>query len=179
MSSAAIASRVDTAPARSGVKNPRAEALAQRLEAGAAALAAFARTLSPSEWETRLPRDGRTVGVVVHHVATMYPLEIQLANTLAEGKPVAGVTWSFVHAFNRDHAAEHSLVTRAAALELLQKNSAEAAAAIRELRDDQLDMAASVSLNADAPLTCQFIIEDHALRHSFHHLAAIRAAVGR
>jgi hypothetical protein len=31
-----------------------------------------------------------------------------------------------------------------------------------------------VSLNADAPLTCQFMLEDHAVRHSYHHLAAIR-----
>jgi hypothetical protein len=36
-----------------------------------------------------------------------------------------------------------------------------------------------VSLNADAPLTAQFFIEDHALRHSFQHLASIRSALGR
>jgi hypothetical protein len=34
-----------------------------------------------------------------------------------------------------------------------------------------------VSLNADAPLTCQFFIEDHAMRHSYHHLAKIRGAI--
>jgi hypothetical protein len=34
-----------------------------------------------------------------------------------------------------------------------------------------------VSLNADAPLTCQFFLEDHAVRHSYHHLAKIRAAL--
>jgi hypothetical protein len=55
----------------------------------------------------------------------------------------------------------------------------EAAAAVRAIPDEALDKAAPVSLNADAPLTCQFFIEDHALRHSFHHLAKIRAAVGR
>ena len=40
-----------------------------------------------------------------------------------------------------------------------------------------LDRAAPVSLNADAPLTCQFVLEDHAVRHSFHHLAKIKGAV--
>ena len=30
-----------------------------------------------------------------------------------------------------------------------------------------------------APLTSQFVIEDHALRHSWHHLAKIKAALGR
>jgi hypothetical protein len=29
------------------------------------------------------------------------------------------------------------------------------------------------------PVTAQFVIEDHAVRHSWHHLARIRSAVGR
>ena len=63
--------------------NKRSEALAARLEAGAAALAAFAGALSEAEWQTRLPKDGRKVGVVVHHVASVYPIEIHLASLLA------------------------------------------------------------------------------------------------
>jgi len=45
------------------------------------------------------------------------------------------------------------------------------------LTDDQLDTAVPLSLNAGAPLTCQFVLEDHAVRHSFHHLARLRRAV--
>ena len=45
------------------------------------------------------------------------------------------------------------------------------------LSDEQLDRCAPVSLNAGAPLTTQYIIEDHALRHSWHHLAKIKAAL--
>jgi DinB superfamily len=157
----------------------RANALADRLEQGARALAAFASALTDTEWQARLPKDGRKVGVVVHHVATMYPLEIQLAQALASGQPVAGVTWDVVHEMNAAHAREHDAVTKEAALELLRRNSAAAAAAIRDLNDGQLDQAAPVSLNSDAPLTCQFMLEDHAIRHSFHHLAGIRAAVGQ
>ena len=154
----------------------RTEALAARLEQGARALAAFASTLTDAEWHTRIPQDGRKVGVVVHHVATMYPLEIQLAQLLGAGKPVAEVTWDAVHEMNAAHAREHDAVTKEAALDLLRRNSASAAAAIRALRDEELDRAAPVSLNSDAPLTCQFMLEDHAVRHSYHHLAAIRRA---
>ena len=157
----------------------RSEALAVRLEAGAAALAAIASTLSEAEWQTRLPKDGRKVGVVVHHVASMYPIEIQLATLLAAGQPITGVTWDAVATINRDHANENEGITKEAALALLATNSAAAAAAIRSLTDDQLDCAATVSLNSDAPLTCQFFLEDHAVRHSYHHLAGIRAALGR
>jgi DinB family protein len=155
----------------------RADAFADRLEHGAQALATFASALTDAEWQTHIPGDGRKVGVVVHHVATMYPLEIQLAQTLAGGKPVAGVTWNDVHALNAEHARDHGAVTKEAALELLRRNSAAAAAAIRAFSDEQLDRAAPISLNADAPLTCQFFLEDHAVRHSYHHLDRLRSAL--
>lgn len=159
--------------------NRRSNTLADRLEQGANALAAFASTLSDAEWQARVPGDGRKAGVIVHHVASMYPLEIELARTLAEGKPVAGVTWGDVHALNAEHAREHDGVTKETALALLRRNSAEAAAALRMLSDDELERAAPVSLNSDAPLTCQFFIEDHAVRHSYHHLARLRGGVLR
>ena len=157
----------------------RSDALADRLEQGARALAKFTSALSDTEWHSRVPKDGRKVGVVVHHVATMYPLEMQLAQLLAGGKAVTGVTWDDVHALNAAHAKEHDAVTKEAALELLRLNSAAAAAAIRALTDAELDRAAPVSLNADAPLTCQFMLEDHAVRHSYHHLDKIRGALKR
>ncbi|MEO5926226.1 MAG: DinB family protein [Bryobacteraceae bacterium] len=159
--------------------NKRSEALATRLEAGAKALAELATSLSDKDWQTRLPKDGRKVGVVVHHVANMYPIEIQLAGLLAAGQPIAGVTWDAVADINLKHAQEQDGVTKEAALAFLAQNSATAAAAIRAFNDTQLDSAATVSLNSDAPLTCQFFLEDHAVRHSYHHLAGIRAALGR
>lgn len=157
--------------------NRRSNALASRLEAGARALASFASTLSDEDWRVVIPGDGRMVGVVVHHVATMYPVEIELAQLLAGGRAIIGLTWDAVHKMNAEHAAANHAVTKEVALELLNRNAAAAAAAIRALSDEQLDQAASVSLNADAPLTCQFMLEDHAVRHSYYHLAAIRAAV--
>jgi hypothetical protein len=155
----------------------RANALAERLELGARELAAFALTLSDAEWRSRIPVDGRKIGVVVHHVAYMYPIEIQVAQTVAQGQPVVGLSWDDVHAINAAHARDNDAVSREEALDLLQRNSAAAAAAIRALDDAALDRAAPVSLNADAPLTCQFVLEDHAVRHSFHHLAKIKGAV--
>ena len=115
--------------------------------------------------------------VTVHHVASVYPLEIQLAQALAAGNAITGVTWDAVHEMNAGHAKDNDSVTKDAALELLRENSAAAAAAIRALTDQELDNAALVSLNADAPLTCQFMLEDHAVRHSYHHLAKIKAAL--
>jgi len=84
--------------------NERANALADRLEDGARALVSFASGLTDAEWEIRVPRDGRKIGVIVHHVASVYPLEIQLAQTIAGGRPIEGVTGDDVNAMNAGHA---------------------------------------------------------------------------
>ena len=157
----------------------RSDRLADRLEQGARELAEFANRLTDAEWQTRLAGDGRKIGVVVHHVATVYPLEIKLAQTLAAGDSVIGVTADVVNQMNAQHAKEYDGATKDETLSLLARNSSAAASAIRALSDEELDLAAPVSLNANAPLTCQFILEDHAVRHSYHHLERIRKAVKR
>jgi hypothetical protein len=161
------------------MSSQRSYDLARRLELGALALEAFANSLTDSEWQSRVPGDGRKIGVVVHHVASVYPIEIELAQTLASGQPIEGVTGDVVNTMNTAHAKENDAVTKEETIDLLRHNSAIAAAAIREFTDENLDRAAPVSLNANAPLTCQFIVEDHAVRHSYHHLARIRAALAK
>jgi DinB family protein len=158
----------------------RAEALAARIEQGAAELASFAESISDAEWLKPISsRDARPVGVVVHHVASVYPIEIDLANGIGSGKALTDVTWDVVAAMNAKHAGDQAAVTKAGALELLRKNSREAAAAVRLFTDEQLDTAAPFGLSYGAPVTAQFVIEDHPVRHSWHHLAKIRAALGR
>jgi hypothetical protein len=80
---------------------------------------------------------------------------------------------------NAAHAREHANVGKKEALDLLQKNSREAAAGVRKMSDEQLDRSAPFSLSFGAPMTAQFVIEDHPLRHAWHHLARIKAALGR
>ena len=158
-------------------RSQQANALAERLEKGARALYELASGLSDAEWQTPLPHHGRKIGVVVHHVGNMYPLEIQLAQKIAAGEPIEGVTSAAVDGINAAHAKEHDGVTKAEALDFLRRNSEAAAAAIRALSDEDLAHSATNSLYGDAPLTSQFFLEDHAVRHSYHHLAKIRAAL--
>ncbi|MEP7326894.1 MAG: DinB family protein [Gemmatimonadota bacterium] len=160
----------------------RAEQLAARIEEGAAGLAAFADGLSDQEWNTTVTgsgKDCRSVGVCVHHVASVYPIEVDLAKSIADGKAVTEVTWEAVADMNAKHAKDQAKVTKADALELLRRNSRQAAAAVRAFTDEQLDTAAPFSLSFGAPVTAQFVLEDHAVRHSWHHLARIRSALGR
>jgi len=158
----------------------RAGLLADRIEQGATELAAFTEGLSEAEWHVPVSgTDHRSVGVIVHHVASMYPIEVDVARAVASGKAVTDVSWDAVAQINAQHAQAQAAATKAATLELLRKNSHEAAAAVRTFRDDELDQAAPFSLSFGAPMTAQFVIEDHALRHSWHHLAKIKKALGR
>lgn len=159
----------------------RAEALAARIEQGAQQLASYVEGISDADWKKPMAneRDQRTVNVIVHHVASVYPIEVQLAQGIGTGKALSDVTWDVVKSMNAGHAAENANVSKADALALLRKNSREAAAAIRQMTDQQLDTAAPFGLSFDAPVTAQFVIEDHAVRHSWHHLARIKETLGK
>jgi hypothetical protein len=159
----------------------RADQLAERIEQGAAGLAKFVEGLSDEDWRKPMTgnKDRRPVGVIVHHVASVYPIEVDLARAIAGGNPVTDVTWEAVADMNAKHSSEATATTKPAALELLRENSRKAAAAARAFTDDELDRAAPFSLSYGAPMTAQFVLEDHAVRHSWHHLAGIRKALGR
>ena len=157
----------------------RAQVLAERIELGAEKLALFIENLSETEWVTTIPGEERKAGVLVHHVASSYPAEIDLAYTLASGKPITGVTYDDIDHINADHARKYDQVSKPDVLKLLRENSKIAADRVRKLSDAELNQAEKVSLNADAPLTTQFFIEDHALRHSFTHLKSIKKSLGK
>jgi ubiquinone/menaquinone biosynthesis C-methylase UbiE len=158
----------------------RAALLADRIEEGAARLNEFARHLTEAEWNMPViegGEPGRTVGTVVHHVASMYPIEIEAAQQIAGGAPVTHITNDVVNSLNGKHAIEHVNPSKADTLNLLRENSTQAADLVRNMTDAELDRAAPFSLSYGAPVTAQFVIEDHAMRHSWHHLARIRKAV--
>lgn len=155
----------------------RANQLADRIENGANQLIAFAEKLTEAEWLTICPSEKRTIGVLIHHVASSYPVEVNLIQTLASGKAIEGVTWDMVDEMNFEHANTQAKCSQSETLALLKKNSSLAADSVRSLRDDQLDFAAPISLNWDAPLTTQYFIEEHPISHTYAHLASIRGII--
>ena len=155
----------------------RANALADRLLFGVRQLKDYAEGLSEAAWTTTCPNEQRPVGVMVHHVASMFPVELDLIKVLASGKAIEGVTWDMVDGINAEHAGSQINCSKAETLALFEKNSPAITDVIRALSDEQLDLASPISLNADTPLTTQYFIEDHAVCHSFVHLASIQAAL--
>jgi hypothetical protein len=88
-----------------------------------------------NHWLEPVSGTDRPVGVIVHHVASMYPIEIDVARAIASGKAVTDVTWKVVAELNGKHAQENAEVTKAAAVEPLRRNSRKAAAAVRAFKE--------------------------------------------
>ena len=153
----------------------RANELANRLEKGANQLLAFAERLSQAEWETICPTEKRSIGVLIHHVASNYLVEVDLFQGLASNKAIEGVTWDMVDQMNDEHADTKASCSKTETLELLKQNRTLASNAVRALSDEQLDKASPISLNWDAPLTTQYFIEEHPISHSYAHMASIQA----
>ena len=171
---------IHSIPAQEKVANPRAQLIADRIEEGAFRLEQFAFRLTHQQWNTPIiegGKPGRAAGVIVHHVASVYPIEVDLARAIASRTAVIEVTWDAVNQLNAKHAAEHQSVSKQEAIELLRKNSRQAAEAVRALSDAELDNAAPFSLSYGAPVTAQFVLEDHAVRHSWHHLARLQKVI--
>lgn len=63
----------------------RAHDLADRFEQANEELIAFARGLSETQWRTLCPREGRTVGAVVYHIAEGHALTTEVARSIALG----------------------------------------------------------------------------------------------
>jgi hypothetical protein len=157
----------------------RSEALAQRVEQAHHELMTLIENLSDEEWKMPIPGDARPVGVILHHVTSVLPVETTLFKTLAAGNAITDVTLQAVDEMNAQHAVDHANCTREETLALLKRNSPPVLAAIRDLSDAELDRAAPVSLHWNAPLTTQYFIEEHPLSHSYRHATAIRAALGK
>ena len=135
--------------------------------------------LSPTRsGRRRVPKDGRKIGVVVHHVATHVPAGDPAGADACRRQAGGGRD---LGRRPRDECRARQGVRRRHAE---RRRSICFGATARQPRPRSgLSATRSsiapppVSLNADAPLTCQFMLEDHAVRHSYHHLARIRAAL--
>ena len=117
------------------------------------------QNLTEERWATSVGRENRTVGVLVHHVGTMYRIEADVVQTLANTGGAPGVDWPTVDGINADHAMTHEHCDKQGAIDLIRTNGAVAAEAARGLPDAQLDPVAQNALHWGAPMTAHFFIE--------------------
>ncbi|HYP60958.1 MAG TPA: DinB family protein [Thermomicrobiales bacterium] len=155
----------------------RAEVLAERIEQGAEEFIAAVESLSDEQWQTPCGSEQRSVGVLVHHVGTMYPIEADVVRMLAENGEAPGVDWPAVHGINADHATTNAAADKSVAIALVRNNVQAAVETVRGLSDAQLDRVAPNALAWNAPMTVQNFIENHPIAHPYSHLESIQIAL--
>src|SRR5262245_34909343 len=104
----------------------RARTLAQQLEHANHDLITTVEGLSDAQWKAKTPGDGRSVGVVAHHVATSHKMVAGIAQAIAHGQPVPTITMDMIHQGNAAHAAQHAHCTKTETVALLRQNGAAA-----------------------------------------------------
>jgi hypothetical protein len=153
----------------------RARTLAHHLEQANNALTATIEGLSDAQWHAKTPGDGRSVGVVAHHVASSHKMVAGIATAIAHGQSVPNITMEMIHQGNAKHAAEHANVTKAETLALLRQNGAAAVATVRGFGDAELDRTATFPMGT---MSVAQVVERILTGHAQDHHGTIKKAIG-
>lgn len=154
------------------------EQLLAQVEEATAAATAVIEKCSQEEWETAVPEEERTVGVVLHHIGYAYPFVVDWACQLARGEGTPAVTYDDVHALNQQHAATQAQVDQATALALLQTNDRAAQEQLGRLTDADLQVSAPFPLIGGKEISAQQVVQWFLVNHAHNHLAAIHKTIG-
>jgi hypothetical protein len=159
------------------IASRRAQELADQYTKAIAALLAVVENCTESQWHTRCTNEARSVGVLVHHLATIATLGPQLINGMIGGDPPPPLTQEMIDHMNARHAADFSAVGQAETLALFRERSSAALDFIRGLNDAQLDLVAYLPVFGSAPTSVPQLIENLLIGHTLGHLASIQVAL--
>jgi hypothetical protein len=155
----------------------RAEALAADFESANNAVIAAVEGCSNDQWQAICKEEGWSVAVAAHHVAASHAGIMGLAQLVADGKEVPALTMEVFDAANAQHAREFANVSRDETLELLRRDGASVASALRALSDEQLDRTAPMAFAGGQPWSTAEVIERILIGHPREHGASITAAL--
>lgn len=150
----------------------RAEDLASQLDAATQEAIETVQNCSDERWHTPVPNDGRSVGVLCHHMATGDLPIGQLVEAIAYGRPMPPITAEVINQGNARHAQQFANVGKADTVALLQQNGSSASAVVRALSDEQLDRSADF---LGQQWTAERAIRDILIGHVTGHLQDVRA----
>jgi uncharacterized damage-inducible protein DinB len=153
----------------------RAKNLAQQLEHANRDLIHTIEGLSDGQWRAKTPDDGRSVGVVAHHVATSHKSVAGLVGAIAHGKAVPTITMEMIHEGNATHATQFANCTKAETLALLRQNGAAAVATVQGLGETELERTVTFPMGT---MTAAQVVERILIGHANGHHATIRRAIG-
>lgn len=116
--------------------------------------------------------EGRSVGVIAHHVAVSGPEIMERTQLLVAGKPLPPPR-DFRKA-NAEHAAEYAAAGRDEVVKMLRETQPRIAEAVRAIPDDRLDQAQETPAG---PMSVAMRLERVLIGHIKMHQGSIEAAI--
>jgi hypothetical protein len=159
----------------------QAAAVATQLEQINDEVIATVASCSDDDWRAWCEDEGRSVGMLAHHIAVGYRAEMEGMETVLRGQPLPPIYQDreTLNRWNAQYALEHSQCTKAETLELLRHNGAEMARFIRTLSAEDLQRSAPFPLAGEVTWSVQQWLEYVVIPHPQEHLQSIRAALVR
>lgn len=152
----------------------RAEELTSEFQQASADFRQTVESLSDDTWKAITAEEGWPVGVAAHHAAASVQSLAGLIRAAASGQQLPSVTMDQLDAGNAQHAKDFANVSRAEVLQVIDKNTPEAAAMLRSLTDEQLNREVA-SPFGNGTVTPAQIAENILIGHIKGHLASIKA----
>jgi len=155
----------------------RAQALAEQFEQVNAEVIAAVEASDDQDWRRPCREEDWPVGFAAWHIGDSHAAIMGLVSTLADGGPLPSLTAAMLEAINAENLAKHGGSSQQEVLDMLRRNGAAAADAIRQLSDEQLNRTTTLELFGGATMSAQELIEQVLVGHARHHLAGLQAAV--
>ena len=164
----------------SSVSNVRSARLAEQYEAAHDEFVRMIEPLTDQQWHLtgkNFPQrindedEGRTVGVIAHHVATNGDYITERIQTMLAGGPLAPINQREV---NSEHARLHANATKDEVLRLLRASRPRIASAVRAIPDGQLDIQRSTPVG---PMSAAERVEKVLIGHLKQHQGSIESAI--
>jgi hypothetical protein len=156
----------------------RAKDISKRIGSFADEVITFVESLTGSDWNKICDWEDWTVGVTARHVGAGHFAISKMAAMIVKGEDLPPLSMDQINAVSEKDSRKHSDCTKAEALELLRKNSAELAAFASGLTDDELDRKGSMPAFG-GEVTTEQLLDFIIFQSAAQHFDSMRAAVGK
>lgn len=153
----------------------RSETIAARVEEANAALLHTIASSTPEQWAAKCAEGDWTQGFAAFHAATSAGSIAGMVQALASGTVMDPISFDQIDQMNAAFHAEHSACTKDEALAAITENAPIAAATVRGLSDEQLDMPVDLAVGVPR-MNLEQVIEMLLIGHPNDHRAAIEKA---
>ncbi len=152
--------------------------ISKRIKLFAEEVITFVENMTDSEWTKVCESEEWPVGVTARHIGAGHFGISKMAQMIVDGKDLPPLSMEQINEMSNEDARKHADCTKSEALELLKKNSADLAALVSGLADDELDRKGSMPAFG-GEVTTEKLFEFIIFQSAVQHFESMRAALGK